>query len=100
VPRTIADGVTGETPGELTFAINRRHLDDVVVVHDHEILAAMAWLFEETKLVVEPTGALGVAALLAGRIEVSDQRLGVVVSGGNIELRRFHALMRSLAAGR
>ncbi|WP_308284358.1 pyridoxal-phosphate dependent enzyme [Pseudonocardia oceani] len=100
VPRTIADGVTGETPGELTFAINRRHLDDVVVVHDHEILAAMAWMFEETKLVVEPTGALGIAALLAGRLEVSDQRLGVVVSGGNIELRRFHALMRSLAAGR
>jgi threonine dehydratase len=96
VPRTIADGVTGEIPGELTFAVNRRLLDDVVVVDDLEILAAMAWLFQETKLVVEPTGALGVAALLAGRVEVSGQRVGVVVSGGNIEPRRFHALTQSV----
>ena len=99
VPRTIADGVTGEVPGELTFPINQRHLDEVVVVDDHEILAAMAWLFEEMKLVVEPTGALGVAALLAGGVEVSGQRVGVVVSGGNIELPRFHALMQSVAPG-
>lgn len=98
-PETIADGVTGETPGELTFAINRRYLDHVVVVQDHEVLAAMAWLFEETKLVVEPTGALAIAALLAGRIEVSGHRVGVVVSGGNIELRRFHLLTRSIAVG-
>lgn len=95
VPRTIADGVTGEVPGELTFPINQCHLDDVVVVDDREIIAAMAWLFKETKLVVEPTGALAVAALLAGRIDISGQRVGVVISGGNIELHRFHALLHS-----
>jgi len=88
VPRTIADGVTGEMPGKLTFAINRELVERVVVVDDEEIVAAMAFLFERMKLVTEPSGALGVAALLAGRVEVLGQRVGVVVSGGNVDATR------------
>jgi threo-3-hydroxy-L-aspartate ammonia-lyase len=92
VPQTIADGQAVNTPGELTFSINRRVVDEVVLVSDVEILAAMRFLFERLKLVVEPSGASAVAALLAGRAEVSG-RVGVVVSGGNIDARRFASLL-------
>jgi threonine dehydratase len=95
VPRTIADGVTGEIPGELTFPLIRRHAAEVVSVSDAEIRAAMAWLFEEAHLVVEPSGALAVAALLAGRVHGRGRRVGVIVSGGNIDLQRFHTLASS-----
>ena len=94
VPRTIADGVTGEIPGELTFALNRHRLHDVVVVDDHEITAAMQMLFEQMKLVVEPSGALAIAALLAGRLCLEGLRAGVVVSGGNVDLNRFATLLQ------
>ena len=69
VPRTIADGLQVDIPGELTFALNRRLVDQVVTVTDPQIVQAMAFLFERLKVVVEPSGAVGVAALLAGRIE-------------------------------
>lgn len=94
VPRTIADGVTGEIPGELTFALNRHRLHEVVVVDDHEITTAMGVLFERMKLVAEPSGVLAVAALLAGRVRLQGLRAGVVVSGGNVDLDRFVALLR------
>ena len=93
VPRTIADGVTGEMPGELTFAINRDAVSDVVVVDDEEIVAAMAFLFDRMKLVAEPSGALAVAALLAGRVDVAGRRVAAVVSGGNVDRRRFCELL-------
>ncbi len=94
VPRTIADGVTGEIPGELTFPLVKRHAAEVVSVSDDEIRAAMVWLFEEAHLVVEPSGALAVAALLAGRVDGRGRRVGVIVSGGNIDVQRFHTLAR------
>ncbi|WP_433272607.1 pyridoxal-phosphate dependent enzyme [Actinosynnema sp. CS-041913] len=93
VPHTIADGVTGEVPGELTFPLIQRRVDDVLVVDDDEIRAAMRLLFEEVKLVVEPSGALAVAALLAGPIHAPGARVGVVLSGGNITLDRLHHLL-------
>ncbi|NMH97457.1 threo-3-hydroxy-L-aspartate ammonia-lyase [Pseudonocardia acidicola] len=95
VPRTIADGQAAETPGELTFAINQKLLDAVVVVSDDEIRAAMALGFERLKIVLEPSGATGLAALLAGRIESLPRRIGVVLSGGNIGLAQFTALMQT-----
>ena len=82
VPRTIADGLQTTEPGELTFAVNRELVDEIVTVSDDEILDAMAFLFDRMKLVVEPSGAVGVAALLAGRI--AGTRVGVVLSGGNV----------------
>ena len=91
VPRTIADGLQAAEPGELTFEVNRRLLDDVVTVSDEEIVEAMAFLFDRMKLVTEPSGAVGVAALLAGR--TGPGRTGVVISGGNVGVGRFAALL-------
>jgi len=93
VPRTIADGLQATEPGELTFEVNRRLVDEVVSVSDDEILDAMAFLFDRLKLVTEPSGAIGVAALLAGRVRGG--RVGVVVSGGNVGVARFAELLTS-----
>ncbi len=86
-PQTIADGLRSATPGEMTFAINRRLLDRVVVVDDQEIVEAMRFAFERLKLVLEPSGAVALAAVLAGR--VPGEHVGVVLSGGNIDPDRF-----------
>jgi threo-3-hydroxy-L-aspartate ammonia-lyase len=91
VPRTIADGLQATEPGELTFAVNRKLVDEVVTVSDDEILAAMAFLFDRLKLVVEPSGAVGVAALLTARAR--GERVGVVLSGGNVGVERFAELL-------
>jgi threo-3-hydroxy-L-aspartate ammonia-lyase len=91
VPRTIADGLQAPSPGELTFEVNRRLVDEVVAVSDDEIVAAMTFLFDRLKLVVEPSGAVGVAALLTGRVR--GRRVGVVLSGGNVGAARFAELV-------
>ena len=92
VPRTIADGLQTTAPGELTFAVNRELVDEIVTVSDDQIVDAMAFLFDRMKLVVEPSGAVGVAALLAGRI--AGARIGAVLSGGNVGAARFAELLR------
>jgi threonine dehydratase len=91
VPRTIADGLQTTSPGELTFEITRTLVDEIVSVSDAEIVDAMAFLFDRMKLVVEPSGAVGVAALLAGRVHGG--RIGVVLSGGNVGAARFAELL-------
>ncbi|WP_432141685.1 pyridoxal-phosphate dependent enzyme [Streptomyces sp. bgisy084] len=93
VPHTIADGQAIATPGELTFAINRRLLDSVVLVTDDEIRAAMKFAFERLKIVTEPSGASALAALLAGHISPLPPRVGVIISGGNVGLERFVELL-------
>lgn len=93
VPRGIADGQGAETPGELTFPINQRLVESVVVVSDDEIRAAMRFAFERLKTLVEPSGATGLAALLAGRVEGLPERVGVIISGGNIGVERFAEIM-------
>jgi threo-3-hydroxy-L-aspartate ammonia-lyase len=93
VPRTIADGLQAAEPGELTFEVNRRNVDEIVTVSDAEILDAMAFLFDRLKIVTEPSGAIAVAALLSGRIETAGQRVGVIVSGGNVGVARFAELL-------
>ncbi|MFF2811633.1 pyridoxal-phosphate dependent enzyme [Streptomyces sp. NPDC058000] len=93
VPRTIADGQAVDTPGELTFAINQRLVDSVVLVTDDEIRAAMAFAFERLKIVIEPSGASALAALLAGHLDHPPARTGVIISGGNIGLDRFRELL-------
>jgi len=92
VPRTIADGLAAETPGELTFSINRRLVDEVVAVSEDEIRAAMRFAFERLKIVLEPSGASVLAALLAGKAGALPARVGVVLSGGNIDTKRFAEL--------
>ncbi|MGV9253664.1 pyridoxal-phosphate dependent enzyme [Streptomyces sp. NPDC003697] len=93
VPRTIADGQAADTPGELTFSINRRLADAVALVDDDQIREAMRFAFERMKIVVEPSGATALAALLAHRIDPVPGRVGVIVSGGNIGARRFAELI-------
>ena len=92
VPRTIADGQAAETPGELTFSVNRRLVDEIALVSDDEIREAMRFAFERLKIVVEPSGATPLAALLAGRAGPLPHRIGVIVSGGNIDAERFARL--------
>ncbi|MFJ9664832.1 pyridoxal-phosphate dependent enzyme [Streptomyces sp. NPDC101219] len=92
VPRTIADGQALQTPGELTFSVNRRLLDGIVLVGDDEIREAMRFAFERLKTVLEPSGATGLAALLTGRAGPLPERVGVIVSGGNVDAERFARL--------
>jgi threo-3-hydroxy-L-aspartate ammonia-lyase len=93
VPRTIADGLQAAQPGELTFDVNRELVDEIVTVSDAEIIDAMAFLFDRMKLVVEPSGAVGIAALLNGRLR--GNAVGVVISGGNVGVQRFAELIGS-----
>jgi threonine dehydratase len=92
-PTTIADGQLAETPGRLTFQVNRRLVNDVVLVSDSQILDAMAFAFDRLKLVTEPSGATALAAALTGTVDLSGLRVGVVVSGGNVGLGRFLELL-------
>ncbi|CAM5639653.1 threo-3-hydroxy-L-aspartate ammonia-lyase [Streptomyces fumanus] len=89
VPRTLADGQALATPGEITFAINRRLVDAIALVDDEEIAYAMRFAFERLKIVLEPSGATPLAALLAGRVERPPRRIGLIASGGNIDTPRF-----------
>jgi threonine dehydratase len=90
---TIADGLGAPMAGELTFEVVRRHVADVVLVSDDEIREAMAFLLARTKLLVEPAGAAGVAALLAGRIPLADGPVVAILSGGNVDLDRLPDLL-------
>jgi threonine dehydratase len=92
VPETIADALQLTQPGEITFAINSRLLEAVVTVTDAELIEAMRFLFERMKLVAEPGGAAGVAALLAGKVD-AEGTVGVVLSGGNVGAARFAELL-------
>jgi threo-3-hydroxy-L-aspartate ammonia-lyase len=94
VPKTIADGLQTTAPGELTFAIARRHHCIIVTVTDAELRDAMRFAFERMKLVVEPSGGAALAALLQGRIPgVAGKRVGAIVSGGNVDPVRYAELI-------
>jgi threonine dehydratase len=95
VPRTIADGQALHTPGELTFSVNRRLVDGIALVGDDEIRDAMRFAFERLKIVVEPSGATPLAALLTGRLGPLPRRVGVIISGGNVDAGRFAELCGS-----
>jgi threo-3-hydroxy-L-aspartate ammonia-lyase len=87
-PVTIADGARTPSVGPLTFEMMRRHVDGLTTVPDRALIETMRFVWERVKLVVEPTGVLGLAALLDGRIRADGQRVGVILSGGNVELAR------------
>jgi threonine dehydratase len=93
VPRTIADGQQLPMPGERTFPVVQRLVEDVVTVSDAEIVDAMRFLFERAKTVAEPSGASAFAALLAGRVDAAGLRVGVTISGGNVTAERFAELV-------
>ena len=83
-PTTIADGIRTQAIGELTFAVMRELLTDILIVTDNEIMEALRFVMPRMKIVVEPTGAVGIAAVMQNRIPGSPARVGVVISGGNI----------------
>ena len=95
LPDTIADGARTTCLGKLTFALIRRNVDDFLTVTDEELLHWMFFLWERMKIVVEPTGALAAAALLQGKIDAQGKKVGILISGGNVDLRwaaaRLHA---------
>jgi threo-3-hydroxy-L-aspartate ammonia-lyase len=92
-PRTIADGARTASMSELTFSLVKQNVDDMVTVSDAELVAAMRFVWERLKLVVEPTGVLGLAAALSGKVETAGKRVGVVISGGNVDLAAASQLL-------
>ncbi|MEX2197201.1 MAG: threo-3-hydroxy-L-aspartate ammonia-lyase [Burkholderiales bacterium] len=86
LPMTIADGARTMCLGKLTFSIIQRNVHDFLTVTDEELLEWMFFLWERMKMVVEPTGALAAAALLQGKIDTKGKKVGVVISGGNVDL--------------
>ncbi len=92
VPRTIADGLQTQAPGDLTFAIVRAHGGTIVTVSDDELRDAMRFVFERLKVVIEPSGAAGIAAVLNGKIDARGKRIAIVISGGNVDTLRFAQL--------
>jgi threonine dehydratase len=90
---TICDALMTQTPGEITFPINRELIGDGVTANDAEVARAVAFAFRELKLVVEPGGAIGLAALLAGRPEVKGKVVVAVLSGGNVDAELFDRLI-------
>ena len=96
---TIADGIAVKAPGDLTVELINRYVDDVVTVSDSEIADAMLLLMERCKQIVEPSGAVSVAAVLNGRLDVQDKRVVCVLSGGNIDVSFIQSIIeRGLVA--
>ena len=93
-PDTIADGARTSSAGNITFPLILQHVHDMLTVTDAELLAAMFYLWERMKIVVEPTGALGAAALFEGKVAARGKRVGIIVSGGNADLRLLAQLIR------
>jgi threonine dehydratase len=83
---SIADGLRTPSPGALTFPVIQRRVEKILLVSEAEIRATMKFLLERMKILVEPSGAVGVAALLFGMLPVEIKRVGVVISGGNVDL--------------
>jgi threonine dehydratase len=94
-PQTIADGAQTQHVGELTFAIIRRELADVLTASDAQLVEAMRFLAERLKVVIEPTGGLGFAAARHAGLAIRGKRVGIVVSGGNVDLTRYAELLRA-----
>ena len=95
-PPTIADGIRVTTPGALTFPILQKNLTAVSLVTDDEILSAVRFLALRARIVVEPTGAVGAAAVLHGKLPMPrGSRVGVVLSGGNIDPELLIRILRA-----
>ena len=92
-PQTLADGAQTQHLGQLTFEIIRRDVDDIVTATDAQLVEGMAFFAERMKMVVEPTGCLGFAGARHGGVAIQGKRVGILVSGGNIDLARYGDLL-------
>lgn len=92
-PKTIADGAQTQFLGQYTFAIIRRDVDDILTATDDQLIVAMRFFAERMKMLVEPTGCLGFAGAQHGGVPLQGARVGVIISGGNVDLARFAQLL-------
>lgn len=92
-PKTIADGAQTQHLGKLTFPIIQRDVDDILTASDEQLRAEMRFFAERTKMVVEPTGCLGLAAARAMKTQLQGKRVGIIISGGNIDIPRYAELL-------
>jgi threonine dehydratase len=95
VPRTIADGLQTASPGELTFPIVQRLVNDILLLSDPQLVATVLFLLERMKILVEPSGAAGAAAVFFRKLPRSSQKVGVILSGGNIDLSRLKDFLQN-----
>ena len=93
VPRTIADGAQTQHLGDLTFGVIRRDVTDVLTATDDQLIQCMRFFAERMKMVVEPTGCLGFAGARFGGVDIQGKRVGIVISGGNVDIARFAQLV-------
>jgi threonine dehydratase len=92
-PQTIADGARTESLGKVTFPLVMHYVDDMLTVADAELLKTMFFLWQRMKIVVEPTGVLGAAALLENKLDARGKRVGIIISGGNVDVKEMAALL-------
>lgn len=88
-PKTIADGAQTQHLGNITFPIIQRNVHDILTVSDDELVASMKFIAERMKIVVEPTGCLGFAAARARKTELRGKKIGIIISGGNVDISRY-----------
>ena len=94
-PKTLADGAQTQHLGNLTFDVIRERVSEIVTVSDAELVDTMKFFASRMKIVVEPTGCLAAAAVLHGKVDVRGKRVGVLISGGNVDLLRFAELVQA-----
>ncbi len=97
-PETIADGAQTQHLGHYTFPVLQQLVDDIVTVSDAQLVEAMRFFAGRMKLVVEPTGCLGAAAAFAGKAPITGKRVGIILSGGNVDMARYAALLGQVPA--
>lgn len=88
-PKTIADGAQTQHLGQHTFPLIQKHVNDILTVSDDELIAAMKFIAERMKMVVEPTGCLGFAAVRARKADLRGKKIGIIISGGNVDISRY-----------
>jgi threonine dehydratase len=98
-PDTIADGMRTQQPGELTWPVIRAHVEDIVLVSEAEVIDALKFLLFRLKILAEPTGAVAPAAVLQQKVGSPGAKVGVIISGGNMDAGLLAQLLNSGAAG-
>ena len=99
IPRTIADGLQVASPGKLTFPIVQETVKDVLLVSDDEMIETLSWMLERMKVLIEPSGVAGAAAVRHKKADFSGRKVGVILSGGNLDRGRLAEYLRRASAG-